>query len=180
VWRREHWQFPGGASIPAGGYIVLAKDVKDTLTVDVVGFDGDDGYERAFGSLTDFEMVDLSYGHDTDDPRVPNMTLLTPAATNDQIGFIPGNSDYGRAARHSTTRRCTCTTAFPAAAASGSGRHRVSDRELRRDVRPRTGSSDNDAFYLSGRRRDALTPRHQQRHEQQSVDLLLGRRRPRR
>lgn len=87
----DHWQFPAGATIAAGGFIVVAKDAKDTLSVDLP----DDGFIQRFGFNPDFEMVDLSFGHDTDDPGIPNLALLTPQSFDDQIGLIPG-SGYAR------------------------------------------------------------------------------------
>lgn len=87
----RHWQFPSGASIPAGGYIVVAKDVRDTLFVDLP----DDGFTQRYGFNPDFEMYDSSFGHDTDDPGVPNLTLLNGTSFDDQIGLI-GGVGYGR------------------------------------------------------------------------------------
>jgi hypothetical protein len=86
----DHWQFPAGASIPAGGYIVVAKDNIDADTELEK-----DGFKQRFGGQdADFELYDSSNSHEFDDPNVPNLVLLTPSSFDDQLGFIPG-SGYG-------------------------------------------------------------------------------------
>ncbi|MCA9753541.1 MAG: lamin tail domain-containing protein [Gemmatimonadetes bacterium] len=84
----EHWQFPAGASIPAGGYIVVAKDNSD------IAPEPDDGFRQRFGFNADFEMYDSDRTYEYDDPAVPNLNLLTPDGFDNQIGLIPG-SGYG-------------------------------------------------------------------------------------
>ncbi len=84
----DHWQFPAGASIPAGGYIVVAKDVEDAPP------ETDDGFRQRFGFDPDFEMYDADRTYETDDGAVANLNLLTNEGFDDQIGLIPDNG-YG-------------------------------------------------------------------------------------
>jgi len=83
----DRWQFPAGTSVPAGGYIVVAKD----------GADGDDGFFEEFGFYPDFELFDPSFSYDDDSALVDNMTLLDddPATYyTDEITLVGGNG-YG-------------------------------------------------------------------------------------
>jgi hypothetical protein len=83
----DRWQFPAGTSVPAGGYVVVAKD----------GADGDDGFYEEFGFYPDFEFFDPSFAYDDDSPLVDNMTLLDddPATYySDEITLVGGNG-YG-------------------------------------------------------------------------------------
>ena len=83
----DRWQFPSGTSIPAGGFIVVAKD----------GADGDDGFFEEFGFYPDFEFFDPSFAYDDDSALVDNMTLLDddPATYyTDEITLAGGNG-YG-------------------------------------------------------------------------------------
>ncbi|GJM44429.1 MAG: hypothetical protein DHS20C21_12710 [Gemmatimonadota bacterium] len=143
----DHWQFPSGASIAAGDYLVIAKD-----NIDTVPGDEDDGFLQRFGFDPDYEMVDLSFGHDTDDPSVPNLILLTPESFNDQIGLVGASaSDDGYGA--------TCAGTFNQYEAlylyngdPGGGGTVVDEIEWREpstclvDACTGVGSSDNDAF----------------------------------
>jgi hypothetical protein len=82
---RDHF-FPSGTSIPAGGYIIIARDALN---------DDDDGFKDEFpGVALDFEMVDANSSYDVDDPTVANMIMGTTTEYDDQIRLIPGNSDY--------------------------------------------------------------------------------------
>jgi hypothetical protein len=89
----DHWEFPAGTTIPAGGYIVVAKDNRDHPSQE------DDAFFQRFGFNASFELYDASEavatgGYEYDDPAVPNMILNTASSYDDQIGFIPGNG-YG-------------------------------------------------------------------------------------
>jgi hypothetical protein len=83
----EHFhQIPSGITIPADGYIVIARDVVN----------GDNnGYEIVFGKLPDLEMYDDSQtSYEVDDARVPNTICQNPDSFDDQIRLYPGTSDY--------------------------------------------------------------------------------------
>lgn len=82
----DRWQFPAGTSIPAGGYILVAKD----------GGDGDDGFYEIYGFYPDFEMYDNATNFaETDNPSVPNMVQLNFDAFSDEIQLVGGRG-YGR------------------------------------------------------------------------------------
>ena len=84
---RDHF-FPAGTSIPAGGYIIVARDALN---------DDDDGFRDEFPDITlDFEMVDANASYDVDDPTVPNMVMGSTTQYDDQIRLYPGSSDYAR------------------------------------------------------------------------------------
>ncbi len=86
--QEHHHQFPSGTTIPAHGYLVIARDVVDNT--DHVGF------EEVFGFLPDLEMYDASQtSYEYDDPRVPNTICQNPDSYDNQIRLIPGTSDYG-------------------------------------------------------------------------------------
>jgi hypothetical protein len=80
------WEFPAGAEIEAGGYLVVAKDVKRTSS---------QGFQPVFGSYPDYELYDAAHG-DVDWPSVPNLTLAS-ASSGDQsqeirlVGGYDGN-----------------------------------------------------------------------------------------
>jgi hypothetical protein len=81
-------RFPAGSSIPADGYIIVARDVIA---------DANAGFPDEFGFNPDFEMFDASQYYETDDPSVPNMILDSlDAAHDDQLRLIPGVSDYSK------------------------------------------------------------------------------------
>jgi Lamin Tail Domain/FlgD Ig-like domain len=86
----RHWQFPSGASIPAGGYLIVAKD-----NIDTVPGDEDDGFLQRFGFDPDWELFQPGNTHDTDDPAVPNLILLNDSGHNDQLGFIGASETVG-------------------------------------------------------------------------------------
>jgi DNA/RNA endonuclease YhcR with UshA esterase domain len=82
----DRWQFPAGASIPAGGYVVVAKD-----NIDAAGSE-QDGFRERFGFDANFELYDADRTFEFNDPTVPNMILLNNEASfDDQIRLIPGN-----------------------------------------------------------------------------------------
>ncbi len=82
----DRWQFPTGTSIPAGGYILIAKD----------GGDGDDGFYDIYGFYPDFEMWDnVTNFAETDNPSVSNMVQLDFDAYSDEIQLV-GGKGYGR------------------------------------------------------------------------------------
>ncbi|HMB68003.1 MAG TPA: lamin tail domain-containing protein [bacterium] len=91
--------FPAVAAstIPAGGYIVVAKDNLDA------GSSEQDGFNPRFGFDADFEMYDADRTFEFDDVSVPNMTLISAndPGNDTQIRLIPGNG-YG----------ATCNTVF--------------------------------------------------------------------
>jgi len=60
----ERWYFPSGASIPANGYVVVAKDVADG-----------DGFYDEFGFYPDYELFDTAFQYDSDydDATVPDL-----------------------------------------------------------------------------------------------------------
>jgi hypothetical protein len=89
----HHHEFPSGTTIPAGGYLVVARDV-----------DGSDGFEARFGGLPDLEMYDSSESYESDDPRVPNTICQNPDTYDDQIRLIPGTSDYSKSCGGSYNR----------------------------------------------------------------------------
>jgi len=83
----DRWEFPTGATIPANGYIVVAKD----------GGDGEDGFYEAFGFHPDYEMWDWSFVHDVDDPLTPDLILLDddPASDHSDEIQLVGGRGYG-------------------------------------------------------------------------------------
>ncbi|MFQ6087780.1 MAG: lamin tail domain-containing protein [Candidatus Methanofastidiosia archaeon] len=74
------WAFPSGTTIPAGGYLVVAKDASD-----------DDGFFEEFGFYPDFEMYDPSEWYEVDYPGVPNMVQLTVDDYDNQIQLANGD-----------------------------------------------------------------------------------------
>ncbi len=95
----RHWQFPAGSTIPAGGYVVVTRDNIDTVPTET-----DDGFKKLFGFNADYEMYDAGRSYETDDPAVPNLTLLNGTTNDDQIRFMPGTSDYARSCSGSFNR----------------------------------------------------------------------------
>jgi hypothetical protein len=88
------WQFPLGSPImiPAGGFIVVAKDGDDSADPP-----NDDSFAWEFGFYPDFEQYDSSASFDIDSPFVANLDLLTPdpATTySDEIQLVGGRG-YG-------------------------------------------------------------------------------------
>jgi hypothetical protein len=83
----DKWEFPAGASVPANGYVVIAKD-----NIDAPGAE-QDGFFQRFGVNPSFEQFDNSRTYEFDDVTVPNLALLTPESFDDQIQLIPVN--YG-------------------------------------------------------------------------------------
>ena len=88
------WQFPlvPPVSIPAGGYLVVAKDGDESSVPE-----SDDSFKWEFGFYPDFEQYDSSAYFEVDSPFVADMTLLTPdAGTNysDEIQLVGGRG-YG-------------------------------------------------------------------------------------
>jgi hypothetical protein len=84
---RDHI-FPAGTTIPAGGYILIARDALN---------DDNDGFKDEFPNISlDFEMVDPNADYDVDDPTVPNMVMGTTTEYDDQIRLYPGSSDYAK------------------------------------------------------------------------------------
>ena len=88
------WQFPlvPPVSIPAGGYLVVAKDGDESSVPE-----NDDSFKWEFGFYPDFEQYDSSAYFEVDSPFVADMTLLTPdAGTNysDEIQLVGGRG-YG-------------------------------------------------------------------------------------
>lgn len=82
----RHWQFPVGTTIPAGGYILIAKDSRDAVGQE------NDGFVERFGFDPNFEMYDADRTFEFDDPAVPNMiNTNNEAAQDSQIRFSPGN-----------------------------------------------------------------------------------------
>jgi len=82
----DRWQFPSGTWIPAGGYIIVAKD----------GGDGDDGFYEVYGFYPDFEMYDNQTNFaEFDNPNVPNMVQLDFDSYSDEIQLVGGRG-YGR------------------------------------------------------------------------------------
>jgi hypothetical protein len=88
ICQEHHHQIPSGTTIPAHGYLIIARDVRD-VSADSAGF------EQRFGFLPDLEMYDSNQSFEYDDPRVPNTICQNPDAYDDQIRLIPGRSDYG-------------------------------------------------------------------------------------
>ncbi|MGQ0722533.1 MAG: lamin tail domain-containing protein, partial [Candidatus Eiseniibacteriota bacterium] len=91
------YAFPAGATIPAGGYVVVAKDNTDAANQE------QDGFLERFGFDADYEFFDPDRTFEFDDPSVPNMTLLSAQdpANDTQIRLLPGNG-FG----------ATCNTVF--------------------------------------------------------------------
>jgi predicted extracellular nuclease len=89
------WQFPAAPpaiTIPAGGYLVVAKDGDDSADPP-----NDDSFKWEFGFYPDFEQYDPSFDYDIDSPFVPNMIIITDdPATNysDEIQLVGGRG-YG-------------------------------------------------------------------------------------
>ncbi|MBN2564212.1 MAG: lamin tail domain-containing protein [Candidatus Eisenbacteria bacterium] len=91
------WQFPltPTISIPAGGYLVVAKDGDESAYPS-----DDDSFYWEFGFYPDFEQYDselnpVSFEHDS--PYVPNMVLLTDDPStiySDEIQLVGGRG-YG-------------------------------------------------------------------------------------
>ncbi|MBZ0268129.1 lamin tail domain-containing protein, partial [bacterium] len=86
----RHWQFPSGASIPAGGYLIVAKG-----NIVTVPGDEQDAFFQRFGFDPDWEQFDSNHSHDSDDSAVPNMILLNQSTFNDQLGFIGASETNG-------------------------------------------------------------------------------------
>jgi hypothetical protein len=91
--------FPAVAAstIPAGGYVVVAKDNIDAAAEE------QDGFNPTYGFDADFEMFDTDRFFEFDDVSVPNMTLISAndPANDTQIRLVPGNG-FG----------ATCNTVF--------------------------------------------------------------------
>jgi hypothetical protein len=82
------WQVPAGTMMPAGSYVIFAKDNADT-----VPGDEDDGFAQRFGFDPDFEFFDPVWtaNHDSNDPNVPNLSYVGINSTfDDQVGLWPG------------------------------------------------------------------------------------------
>jgi hypothetical protein len=81
------YAFPAGASIPAGGYVVVAKDNTDAAGQE------QDGFLERFAFDADFEFFDPDRTYEFDDVSVPNMTLISAQdpANDTQIRLLPGN-----------------------------------------------------------------------------------------
>jgi hypothetical protein len=82
------WAVPAGTMISPQSYIVFAKD-----NIDTVPGDENDGFLQRFGFDPDFEFFDTlwSSNHDSDDPNVDNMQLISTNSTfDDQMGLWPG------------------------------------------------------------------------------------------
>ncbi len=88
------WQFPVGSpiNIPAGGYLVVAKDGDDSSDPP-----NDDSFKWEFGFFPDFEQFDPSFFADINSPFVADMVIITDdPATNysDEIQLVGGRG-YG-------------------------------------------------------------------------------------
>lgn len=87
----RHWQFPAGTTIAANGYIVVAKDSRDSASQE------NDGFVQRFGFDPNFEMYDADQSFEFDDPAVTNLILLNNEAGQDsEIRLVPGNG-YSKA-----------------------------------------------------------------------------------
>lgn len=86
----RHWQFPSGASIGAGQYLIVAKG-----NIVTVPGDEQDAFYQRFGFDPDWEEFDSNHSHDSDDPAVPNLILLNQSTFNDQLGFIGASETNG-------------------------------------------------------------------------------------
>lgn len=79
------WEFPVGAEIPDGGYIVIARHAI--------------GYYMRFGTSPDYELVDDDYATDPDDGSVPNLTLKSAvdgnSQTSQEIILMSGDDENG-------------------------------------------------------------------------------------
>jgi len=85
----HHWMFPNGITIPAHGYIVVARDAVSNAEAT------DPGFTSSFGFAPNVEMYDASQVYEVDTGAVPNMICLNPDSYDDQIRLYPGTSDYG-------------------------------------------------------------------------------------
>ena len=88
------WQFPlvPPVSIPAGGYLVVAKDGDESSVPE-----SDDSFKWEFGFYPDFEQYDSSPYFEIDSPFVANMILLTQSGGenySDEIQLVGGRG-YG-------------------------------------------------------------------------------------
>jgi len=83
------WRIPVGTMLGPLSYVVFAKDNIDTVSVDE-----DDGFLQRFGFDPDFEFYDPLWTpqtHDSDDPNVANLVLISTNSTfDDQVGLWPG------------------------------------------------------------------------------------------
>ena len=88
----HHWQMPS-ITIPAHGYIVIARDATSNDEVNNPGF------TTTWGFKPDVEMYDPLMYFEVNDPAVPNMTVQNPdvgTPHDTQIRLIPGVSDYAK------------------------------------------------------------------------------------
>jgi hypothetical protein len=85
----DFWEIPAGTMLGPQSYVVLAKD-----NIDLVPGDENDGFLQRFGFDPDFEFFDATFDHDTDDPAVTNLVLVSPddpiGTHDDQVGLWPG------------------------------------------------------------------------------------------
>ncbi len=81
------WEFPSGASIAAGEYLIVAKDAKRT---------GSQGFQPVFGFYPDYELYDAGAG-DVDWPTVDNLILVNPTAGTEsqEIRLVGGYDENG-------------------------------------------------------------------------------------
>jgi len=83
------WEFPSGASIAAGGYLVVAKDARRSAS---------QGFQPVFGFYPDYELFDSTHG-DVDHAGTPNLILVTPPngnpAVSQEIRLLGGPDGNG-------------------------------------------------------------------------------------
>ncbi|MBD3367593.1 MAG: hypothetical protein GF405_05410 [Candidatus Eisenbacteria bacterium] len=81
------WEFPAGAEIGAGEYLVIAKDTKRTSS---------QGFNPVFGFNPDYELYDAEYG-DVDWPGVDNLTLVASSTEEGsrEIRLVGGYDENG-------------------------------------------------------------------------------------
>jgi len=97
----HHWQMPTGITIPAYGYIVIARDAQSENEVVNPGFTGTWGFKPTV------EMFDPLMYFEIDDVTVPNMVCQNPdigTPHDTQIRLIPGTSDYSKSCSGSYNR----------------------------------------------------------------------------
>ena len=85
----HHQMFPAGITIPAHGYVIVARDAVSNAEAT------DPGFTSTFGFAPDVEMYDASQVYEVDTGAVPNMLCTNPDSYDDQIRLYPGTSDYG-------------------------------------------------------------------------------------
>jgi hypothetical protein len=135
----DKWRFPSNAGIPAGGFIVIARDAYDT---------GDEiGFYQEFGFYPDFEFVDATYPYEVDHASVPNMILHTADDTehNDELELIGGDG-YGASCAHYNEYDAIYLYESASGPLADAVEYRDNPPDCTEDTCPGVNGSDDDAY----------------------------------